>query len=112
MAQGMELTELPDFGDAGTTSGVGAGQTKLLLYWGLRLAGSIPVLSCAASALLCSWGCPQSPALGWSLLSGSLTIRWKCCRGEERWHRRLGAPRVAIAGHGSFCPRVTAAVRR
>lgn len=81
----LEMLEPPH------VAGLGAKQ-QLLLYWGLRLAGSIAVLSCAG---LCSapGGVPVSPCPGlvvplpWAgcPLAGSLAVRWKCCRGKERW---------------------------
>lgn len=107
----LEMLEPPH------VAGPGAKQ-QLLLYWGLRPAGSIAVLSCAG---LCSapGGVPVSPCPGLAVplpwagcpLAVSLAVRWKCCRGKERWCCPApGSP----SGHSQarvLCPLVTAAPR-
>lgn len=91
----------------GPPHGVSPGaKQQLLLYWVLRLAESITVLSCAL--LLGMSPCPSGRA--GCLLTGSLAIRWKCCRREKPRGCLTSGSTSGDSQARVLCPRVTAAV--
>lgn len=66
MAQSMELTELPIFGDAGTTSGVGAGANRASPLLGAEAGRVHHCAGCSAPGAVPSplpWAGASSAAL-------------------------------------------------